>query len=44
MIDHIGITVRDLERSKQFYTQALAVIGSGLPHSDVISMNRMSRG
>jgi catechol 2,3-dioxygenase-like lactoylglutathione lyase family enzyme len=30
MIDHIGLTVRDLERSKQFYTQALTAIGYAL--------------
>ena len=27
MIDHIGITVPDMERSRAFYTQALAPLG-----------------
>lgn len=30
MIDHIGIQVRDLDRSVAFYTQALAPLGYGL--------------
>lgn len=30
MIDHIGIVVRDYARSKAFYEQALAPLGSGL--------------
>jgi catechol 2,3-dioxygenase-like lactoylglutathione lyase family enzyme len=30
MFDHIGIEVRDLERSKKFYSQALEPLGSRL--------------
>lgn len=30
MIDHVGISVNDFEKSKQFYTQALAPIGYAL--------------
>ncbi len=29
MFDHIGITVRDVERSRAFYTAALAPLGIG---------------
>lgn len=32
MIDHFGITVSDFERSKAFYTQALAPLGATFLH------------
>ena len=30
MLDHVGITVSDFERSKRFYEQALSPLGYGL--------------
>ena len=33
MIDHSGITVSDFERSKSFYTQALAPLGASYLHT-----------
>ncbi len=30
ILDHVGLSVRDIERSKTFYTKALAPLGFGL--------------